>query len=67
MLMNSEAMKLQARSVTGAADVRAQARRVALVAGLLGVALVYTVGFASPQFIHDAAHDSRHALSFPCH
>jgi 4-hydroxy-tetrahydrodipicolinate synthase len=24
-------------------------------------------GFAYPEFIHNAAHDTRHGLSFPCH
>ena len=30
-------------------------------------ALLYVVGFAGPQLIHDAAHDTRHSLNFPCH
>ncbi|MEQ8696355.1 MAG: CbtB-domain containing protein [Bauldia litoralis] len=33
----------------------------------LGVALVFVAGFAHPQALHNAAHDSRHSLSFPCH
>jgi cobalt transporter subunit CbtB len=39
---------------------------VAVMAGL-GVALVFIAGFAQPQALHNAAHDSRHTLSFPCH
>jgi cobalt transporter subunit CbtB len=38
-----------------------------LVAALLGVALVFLTGFAHPQLLHNAAHDTRHSLSFPCH
>jgi cobalt transporter subunit CbtB len=38
-----------------------------LVAILLGAFLVYGVGFAAPAAIHDAAHDARHAFTFPCH
>lgn len=34
---------------------------------LLGVFFLYGAGFAGPQTIHNAAHDSRHALIFPCH
>jgi cobalt transporter subunit CbtB len=34
---------------------------------ILGVALVFLVGFAHPTVLHNAAHDSRHALAFPCH
>ncbi len=40
---------------------------VAFAAMLLGSVLVYGVGFASPATIHNAAHDARHAFSFPCH
>ena len=39
----------------------------AVFAILLGVVLVYGVGFASPMAIHNAAHDARHAFAFPCH
>lgn len=46
---------------------RAQVLRAAVIAAVFGAALVYTVGFAHPSSIHNAAHDTRHALSFPCH
>ncbi len=46
---------------------RSEARRVASVALLLGLGLVLLMGFAGPQVIHNAAHDTRHSLSFPCH
>ena len=39
----------------------------ALVSGLLGLVFIAGVGLASPQAIHDAAHDTRHAFTFPCH
>jgi cobalt transporter subunit CbtB len=42
-----------------------------LMAGMLtlfiGLALVGGVGFASDMAIHNGAHDTRHALGFPCH
>jgi cobalt transporter subunit CbtB len=42
-----------------------------LIAGLLaltlGFLLVGTIGFASDMRIHNGAHDTRHALGFPCH
>ncbi len=42
-----------------------------LVAGalalFLGLALVGGVGFASDMAVHNGAHDTRHALGFPCH
>ncbi len=39
---------------------------VALTA-LMGVFLIYGVGFAQPNMLHNAAHDTRHSLVFPCH
>lgn len=38
-----------------------------LVALVLGFLLVGTIGFASDMRIHNGAHDTRHALGFPCH
>lgn len=38
-----------------------------LVGGLLGVFMVLGVGLVGPEVIHNAAHDVRHGLSFPCH
>jgi cobalt transporter subunit CbtB len=46
---------------------RADVRLVALAAFAFGVALVFTTGFAHSSMLHNAAHDTRHALSFPCH
>ncbi len=39
----------------------------ATVGGTLGLFLLLGVGFANPDLIHNAAHDSRHAGTFPCH
>tara|TARA_B100000614_G_C14285125_1_gene385320 strand:+ start:370 stop:561 length:192 start_codon:yes stop_codon:yes gene_type:complete len=37
------------------------------VAAVLGLFILYGVGFAQPAFLHEAAHDTRHAFTFPCH
>lgn len=34
---------------------------------LFGLGLVFVTGFAEPRVLHNAAHDTRHALAFPCH
>ena len=39
----------------------------AVLALSIGVFLVYGAGFAHPSTIHDFAHDTRHAIAFPCH
>ena len=47
----------------------AQSRRVwpAVAAALLGLVILYAVGFANSEVLHNAAHDSRHSFAFPCH
>ena len=39
----------------------------ATIGFLLGMFLLLGVGFAGPDIIHNAAHDTRHANTFPCH
>jgi cobalt transporter subunit CbtB len=36
-------------------------------AALLGLSLLFVAGFANATVLHDAAHDQRHAIAFPCH
>jgi len=33
----------------------------------VGAALVFGTGFAGADVMHNAAHDTRHGLGFPCH
>jgi cobalt transporter subunit CbtB len=57
--------------------INAQASHVAtriserLLAGALtlvfGLLLLAGAGFAGSDYLHNAAHDTRHALGFPCH
>jgi cobalt transporter subunit CbtB len=49
------------------ATERTEALTVASIALFLGLGLVFLTGFAHSQLIHNAAHDTRHSLSFPCH
>ena len=38
----------------------------AIVAFLLGALIIFGVGFG-PGIMHNAAHDTRHTMAFPCH
>ena len=38
-----------------------------LLAGVLGLALIYGAGFSETSQLHNAAHDGRHSAGFPCH
>lgn len=39
----------------------------ALFAAILGAVIIYGVGFSNLSVSHNAAHDTRHAMVFPCH
>jgi cobalt transporter subunit CbtB len=49
----------------------AQAARAAAIpvffAALLGVFLIWGVGFSHSSVLHNAGHDTRHSNAFPCH
>jgi cobalt transporter subunit CbtB len=39
----------------------------AVLLAFFGLSLVWLSGFANADTLHNAAHDSRHSLVFPCH
>lgn len=39
----------------------------ALLSAALGAVLLWGVGFAHADALHNAAHDTRHSNGFPCH
>ena len=41
--------------------------RTALAAGVLGLVILWAVGFSPAKIAHNAAHDTRHTMAFPCH
>ncbi|WP_075214826.1 CbtB domain-containing protein [Mongoliimonas terrestris] len=49
------------------APARADVLKAVAVAFSVGAALVFFTGFAGADVLHNAAHDWRHAMSFPCH
>lgn len=36
-------------------------------AAVLGIVILFGVGFAPMDIAHNAAHDTRHSVAFPCH
>ena len=46
---------------------RSQTRIAAAMAALMGVVMVWGVGFSHIDAFHNAAHDVRHSNAFPCH
>jgi cobalt transporter subunit CbtB len=51
--------KTLARSDSGLATI--------LFVAFLGAGLLFVAGFANAAIMHDAAHDTRHSVGFPCH
>lgn len=39
----------------------------ALLSTILGGVILFGVGFSNLSVAHNAAHDTRHAMIFPCH
>jgi cobalt transporter subunit CbtB len=62
-MINKAAMQ---SSVTASGE-RSRTLAAAAVAIGLGLFLVWGVGLANSATVHDTAHDTRHAFSFPCH
>ncbi len=63
---HSKAASVQAASAVLVSD-RAAALPVIMATALLGAFVVFGVGFAHSTSLHNAAHDTRHAIGFPCH
>jgi cobalt transporter subunit CbtB len=63
-----DSMQRPISSTSGEAAGDLASRIVAATAAmLLGTFLLIGVGFAHSDVLHNAAHDSRHTFSFPCH
>ena len=49
-------------------SVSSQSRVLQLaLAGVLGLFIVGFAGFSPMEVVHNAAHDYRHSMAFPCH
>ena len=56
----SSSQPVQAKTITSF--------RLQIFAALIfGVVIIFAVGFAPMSVAHNAAHDVRHSLAFPCH
>jgi cobalt transporter subunit CbtB len=61
-------MQTEATKQAGAVVALTLARAIPIfAAALLGLFIVGGVGFSHIEAVHNAAHDYRHSMSFPCH
>lgn len=61
--MNTNNSLAQEQSVTLASSKNSQL----FAAAVLGIVILFGVGFAPMDMAHNAAHDTRHSVAFPCH
>lgn len=61
--MERDMMTTQTATIT-----RAETSTTGIVAAVAaGLLLLFLSGYAQATILHDAAHDQRHAMAFPCH
>ena len=65
--MPAETAATPRHAASTAAAIRGETLIAAFVAALLGAFIIWGVGFAPVSALHNAAHDTRHSLAFPCH
>lgn len=53
--------------VTNEASLSISATLQIIAASLIAIVVLYGVGFNEMDIAHNAAHDSRHSVVFPCH
>lgn len=55
-------------SVSLGASVSSQSRFMQLaLSALVGIFVIGFVGFSHIDAVHNAGHDNRHSMAFPCH
>jgi cobalt transporter subunit CbtB len=64
--MNILSTKRNAAAHSAAEQTTAHAVPI-FMAALLGIFIVFGVGFSHIEAVHNASHDYRHSMAFPCH
>jgi cobalt transporter subunit CbtB len=54
-------------TATAPSVTKKDTRVLAVLTLAAGLGIVYLTSFAHSATMHDAAHDTRHAMAFPCH
>ena len=60
-------LNVQKHAIAQSEACRHEKFTASIIALILGVFMIIGVGFAPMEIVHNAAHDTRHSLSFPCH
>lgn len=72
MVMQSTNNTILATSSLSSSELLVQGTAIgskwpALFAVILGAVILFGVGFSNLSVAHNAAHDTRHTMVFPCH
>ncbi len=66
--MSTQTIDTKNHAVANPGAQVAEARKFdAFLAAMLGLVILFGVGFAPSEVVHNAAHDGRHSLAVPCH
>jgi cobalt transporter subunit CbtB len=65
--MQADAMLSTQTSASPRIRARSETLTAAVFAALLGLFVIWGVGFSHVSVFHNAAHDVRHSNGFPCH
>ena len=60
-------MTIKTLNVTESDVAISETIKARILAVAFGTAILFVVGFANSTSVHNAAHDTRHTLAFPCH
>ncbi len=60
-------MNTNSVQAASAGAISSEIHKARFVAVLLGVVMLFSAGFSQSTSFHNAAHDTRHTLAFPCH
>jgi cobalt transporter subunit CbtB len=65
--MNTYSIEPEGAGINAAAALTSSRAVPIFMAALLGIFIVGGVGFSHIEAVHNAAHDYRHSMAFPCH
>lgn len=60
-------MKMQTTQIKKSSSSAITKNGEILGAAILGVMIFLFIGFSPMEVLHNAAHDTRHSTTFPCH
>jgi cobalt transporter subunit CbtB len=67
MSMQHNSLAITQRTAGSVVGGRSSTLAAAMMSAILGLVIIWGVGFSHIDVVHNAAHDTRHSNAFPCH